>query len=467
MPLGQIFLILAMLAILFAPRRYALLPILIGTCYMTLAQGIEIGSLNFFCIRILIATGFLRALLRGEPIAGPLTSLDRLMLISAVWAMFSSIFHTRPGDAFVGSLGLIYNTCGIYFLVRIYCTTSDDVSRVFRMVCVLLIPLGVEMLLEQATSYNSFSALGGVSAEPAIREGRLRAQGPFAHAILAGTVGAVCLPFAVALWNKSRTTAVLGTLSCIVMVITSASSGPVMSGIFALLALALWRFRAHIYLLRRGFVALYLILALAMEAPVYYLIARIDLAGGSTGWHRARLIESAFQHFDEWWLAGTDYTRHWMPTGVSWSWDHTDITSQYLQLGVVGGLPLMLLFIRMLWLAFASVGRQLRAKTASGEPLYHDGFIVWALGASLFAHAVTSISVSYFDQSFVFLYMVLACIASLDSEGAAQEQAPATPPGHRGAMAAGACHVIASNSANGISHVRNSRENPLRQHDTR
>jgi hypothetical protein len=37
---------------------------------------------------------------------------------------------------------------------------------------------------------------------------------------------------------------------------------------------------------------------------------------------------------------------------------------------------------------------------------------VWALGASLFAHAVSFMSVSYFDQSFVALYVTLAAIAA-------------------------------------------------------
>ena len=41
--------------------------------------------------------------------------------------------------------------------------------------------------------------------------------------------------------------------------------------------------------------------------------------------------------------------------------------------------------------------------------------MVWALGASLFANAATMISVSYFDQSFVFLYLKLAAIGSLKS----------------------------------------------------
>ena len=82
-----------------------------------------------------------------------------------------------------------------------------------------------------------------------------------------------------------------------------------------------------------------ILLDLVMKAPAYYIIARADIIGGSTGWHRAALIDSAIRHLNEWWLIGTDYTRNWMVTGVSWSADNTDITNHYLYLGVLGGLP--------------------------------------------------------------------------------------------------------------------------------
>jgi hypothetical protein len=39
-------------------------------------------------------------------------------------------------------------------------------------------------------------------------------------------------------------------------------------------------------------------------------------------------------------------------------------------------------------------------------------FLPWALGASLFAHAATALAVSYFDQSFVFLYAAFAAIVA-------------------------------------------------------
>jgi hypothetical protein len=99
-----------------------------------------------------------------------------------------------------------------------------------------------------------------------------------------------------------------------------------------------------------------------------------------------------------------------MPTGVSWSAEHTDITNYYLKMGVWGGLPLMLLFIVILAKGFSFVGQTLRK---SADLPRESQFMVWALGASLFAHAATFISVSYFDQSFVFIYLTLAAISSV------------------------------------------------------
>jgi hypothetical protein len=71
---------------------------------------------------------------------------------------------------------------------------------------------------------------------------------------------------------------------------------------------------------------------------------------------------------------------------------------------------LMLLFIGGLVVAFSYVGKILRA-APDLDPSWQ--FLVWALGASLFANAATCISVSYFDQSFLFLYLVLGALGSV------------------------------------------------------
>jgi hypothetical protein len=422
-PIGLVLLLACAAAMLVVPRRWAPVPLLLITCYMVLSQGILLGPFNFFSIRLMILVGFARAVLRGEFADLRYSRIDALMLSWAAWALAASAFHDDPEATLVANGGLVFNTLGVYVLLRAFCRTLDDIGHLCRIAVLLLVPVSLEMVYEKVAASNAFSVLGGVPDVPNFREGRIRAQGPFAHSILGGTVGAVMLPIALGLWNSYRRTAIVGAAACATIVITSASSGPLLSAIFATMALAFWRWR---HLVRPALwcaLGTYMVLSVAMKAPPYYLLARIDLSGGSTGYHRARLIESSIHHLNEWWFAGTDVTRHWMATGVSWSPNHTDITNHYLVLGVQGGLPLTLLFVAVLWACFATVGRALRAVPDGYD---RQAFLIWSLGASLFAHAATCISVSYFDQSFVFLYVLIAALATL---------ATLTPRAVRGAIA--------------------------------
>ena len=403
------FVLINAIALVLLPRRWAPLPLLVGACYMTLGSGVEIGPFHFQVIRILVAVGVVRVIMRGERLADKMNSLDWLMVAWAAWALMSSLFHKDVFEVFVNRLGLIYNGCGIYFLLRVFCRSLIDVVSLCWITAILLVPLSIVMLSEQATGRNIFSALGGVAELSEVRNGKIRAQGPFAHSILAGTVGAVCLPLMIGLWRQHRNAAIVGTAACLSMIFASASSGPILSALFGIGALFMWHWRHRMRLLRWFALLGYLGLDLIMNAPAYYLLARIDLTGSSTGWHRAFLIEAALAHLSEWWLAGTDFTRHWMPYGVNWSGDQSDITNHYLMMGVAGGLPLMLLFIAVLATGFSFVGRMLRQMP---ELSPQSQFMIWALGVSLFAHSVTFISVSYFDQSFVFIYLSLAVIGS-------------------------------------------------------
>ena len=405
------FLLISVIAFLMLPRRWAPLPLLIGACYITRDQMIEVGPFHFTVLRLIIAAGLARVLMRGERLAGELNGLDRVMLIWMGWMLVSSGFHEDPSAAVIYRLGLVYDACGTYFLLRIFCQSLDDVENLCRLTAILLVPVAVEMLYENLALHNLFTALGGGLESPEIREGRIRAQGPFAHAILAGTVGAACLPLMVGFWQQYRKTAVAGITACGVMVFSCASTGPIMSAMAAIGALFLWRYHDQVRMrfIRWFAVVVYIALDFVMKDPAYFLIARIDLVGGSTGEHRSGLIQSAIEHLPEWWLAGTDYTRHWMPSGIPSSPEHTDITNHYLAQGVLGGLPLMLLFIAILYMGFSLVGKMLWQED---DLTQESRFMVWALGASLFVHAVTFISVSYFDQSSMFIYLTLAAIGS-------------------------------------------------------
>lgn len=409
-PLAILFFCFCAVLLVSVPRKWAPVPLLLGCTYMTLGQGIEIGSISLPVYRMMLLVGVVRVVMRGEGIAGPFNKVDKAMLLWGAWMIFASFFHDPERAGPVAAAGQVFNLTLIYFLIRIWCADLEEVCGVVTVIAILLVPVALEMFLEKTTGKNLFSFLGGVPEHAIIREGKFRAQGPFRHPILAGTVGATCIPLFVGILRQNKTMGMVGIGAGLVMVFASASSGPVMSLLSGVGALFLLRYKTFLPTLRKLFVVIYLVLMMVMAKPPYYLIARIDISGGSTGWHRAFLIENTFKYFSEWWAFGTDFTRHWMPLqGFANDPYHTDITNYYIGFGVSGGLLSMLLVIWMMWICFKWVGQL--SDLFEGEDSSSE-FLIWCFGASLFSHATTSISVAYFDQSMLFFWLTVAVISS-------------------------------------------------------
>ncbi len=400
-PIVVLFVLANAAALLLLPRKWAAAPILIGACYMTRGQSIDIGFASFTVIRILILVGAVRFVLRGEWIRGGFTALDWLFVAWGLWMIASVYFHEDPESPFVLRVREVYDAWGMYFLFRVICQTREDALQLTRIVGGVLFPIALAMLFEKVTGANPFARFGDVPMFSLVRNGVVRAQGPFAHSILAGSIGGACLPLMLGIWRDNRFVASLGLVGCLGMVIASGSSGPILAAATGVGVLAMWPIRDRMRLVRWSIVGGYLALELVMNRPAYFIIADVDLMGGSTSWYRAELIRSALAHLDEWWLTGTDYTRHWMPSGVMSSPNQTDITNHYLAMGVVGGLVLMFLFIAMFFVAFWQIGAAMRKDQKSV-------FAVWSIGACLAAHAVTCLSVSYDDHSIIFLYLTFA-----------------------------------------------------------
>jgi len=269
------------------------------------------------------------------------------------------------------------------------------------------------MTIEKVTTLNlSWTVMTGDAAYAEARQGRVRAAGPFMHPILAGTVGASLGVMLAFLTRSRRSHAVMLAGACALAVYSSASSGPVITLAAGSGALALWSWRERLGLIRTCALLTLVGLHIVMNAPVWYLAARLDLAGGSTGWHRAELISQALAHIDRWWLIGTDYTRDWFVYGMEWTTEMVDITNLYIHMGVQGGLLLMLLFIALLLKSFQLLGQKMAALRMVGNP---SEFMLWCIGAALFAHCVTFLSVTYYDQSAIFFCLIIGLVPGLCS----------------------------------------------------
>jgi hypothetical protein len=394
----------------FLPKRYAFVPLLVA--------AFNIGNVEFLgeltIVRVLILVGITRGIVTGVRPFDSSNTIDRLFLLFAFFAILSAPFHPEaPYDPYNERLGLILNVLGSFFYGRCYLTGEDPFKRLAMGSLIALLPLAVMLTLEVSTGRNYYYPhFGAWSATAQFRDG-FRASGPFAHSILAGTSGAVTIALFIPYWKDRKKLAITGIAGCLLIVSASNSSGPIAATGFAFIVIYLWKKRQYIRNAKWGAAIGIVLLSLYMDRPFYYIIDSIDFTGGSTGWHRARLIEMAIDHIHEWWLFGTDYTRHWMPTGVSWSPDHSDLTNYYLHLGVIGGLPLTLLLIAIIGLCLKKLINHVFALQADNK--MQEAFTIWCAIAALAAHASSFISISYFDQMFVLFYLLIAGISGLQS----------------------------------------------------
>jgi hypothetical protein len=381
---------------------------------MTLGQALIVGGLHFYLLRIIILFGLIRIIIRREIFSIKLTSIDKILI---AWLGISSFLYVLFSGNYVyltERLGGVYNTLGIYFIVRALVRDFDDTVLAVKMLGIIIIPLAVFFVVEFITGNNPFYYIfGGVPEYSEIRNGHTRCQGPFMHAILAGTFGTTAMPLFVGLWvydNRSRLLATGAFLAATIIVVSSAASGPVLAYLASIVGLICWKFRSKMRVIRWGIAIFLLALHVFMRAPVWFLISRLgDIAGGG-GWYRSALIDAAIRNFDEWWLIGTGRTAHWMPTGIESDPNMADIVNQFIAEGVKGGLLSMILFIWLIVLCFKTTGAAARNETQLSFP---ERFMIWSMGCTVLGHVTSFFSVSYFDQITIFWYLIIGMIAAL------------------------------------------------------
>jgi hypothetical protein len=408
-PIVLVAMLIAMALILLLPRKQIIWPFLLSSFLIPLGQSILIGGLHFFVIRIIILTVAVRMFaswfMSPEGIFG--NRLGTLDIVFLAWASCRAlagvlVFSFNSG-ALVYQGGFLLDAIGGFFVLRYLICDDEDIYRTIRVFATISLVIACCMLFEKVHQLNVFGLLGGVRIVPEMRGGSVRAEGPFEHELLAGTFGATILPLFFLLWRqgKSRILAVLGMSAATVMVITSHSSTSVMAYAAALLAVCAWPLRRHMRLLRWGFVLVLICLHLVMKAPVWFLIARIDIVGGSSGYHRAMLVNDFITHFRDWWLVGTTDNARWGAT----MWD---LCNQYVAEGQYGGLATFLCFLALIYICFSRIG--IARKSVEGDR--NKEWYFWILGATLFSHVVGFLGISYFDQTRVSWFALLAIIVT-------------------------------------------------------
>ena len=142
-------------------------------------------------------------------------------------------------------------------------------------------------------------------------------------------------------------------------------------------------------------------LHMAMKAPVWQLIDRMSIVGGSSGYHRYQLVDQCIRHFGDWWMYGVKDTG-------AWGWDMWDTANQYVSVADSTGLIPLILFVAILVYGFKYLVKAREAWADNKNMQLYN----WALGGALFANCVGFFGISYWDQTQVVWYTFLAIIVA-------------------------------------------------------
>ena len=421
-PVVLVAMLLTLLLVLLLPRKYVIIPFLASTFLIPLPQEVLIGGLHFFVFRII----FLALLLRmtvlvftsaSEPFGGRLNRFDLFFLLWAVCRATAVVLIFRVSGAVVNQVAFLLDVLGAFFVLRYLIWNDEDIARAIKTLAVVSSVIAGFMLYEKIHGLNVFGILGGVLLAPEVRDSVVRAQGPFQHEILAGVFGATLVPLFFLLWKTGKSTilAVAGFAAATTITFASASSTPLFAYVASLAALCYFPFRRYMRLTRWAIVSAIAALSLVMKAPVWFLIARVGIVGGSSGYHRAMLVNNFVTRFSDWWLIGTK-------ENSTWGANMWDLSNQFVAEGQTGGLLTFILFLTLICVAFSRLGRARKAVEGDRRQEWY----FWSIGCALFAHICAFMGISYFDQVRVlwFLVLVISVVAAAPYLETAKAHAP-------------------------------------------
>jgi hypothetical protein len=411
-PLVLLVVLIAGVLIVLSPRKRALAVFVASSILIPIDQVLVIAGMHFPMLRVLVLFGIIRLLrekifLRRQIFSGGVNKIDLSVVLFAIFTAIAGILLFRESGEAIFQLGNIYTIFGVYFLLRFLLRSREDVVLMVRTLAYIAMVIALVMSWEIVTGHNPYALLGGARssfyARLMERDDRFRALGCFGHPILAGTFGATMVPLFVLLWRegrKHRSLAIAGIVAATVITLTSNSSTPVMAYAAGVLALLMWPLRNSMRIIRWGIVITIVSLHIVMKAPVWHLISRIDISGGSSSYHRYMLIDQCIRHFGDWWLIGVKSTS-------DWGWDMWDTANQYVSVCDSSGLLTFLLFLATIVYGFKYLGNARRIAPDRKTKLF-----LWALGSALFAHVIAFIGISYWDQTQVLWYGLLAAISA-------------------------------------------------------
>ncbi len=403
------------------PRRLFVIPFIVAASFIPADQRMIIFDLDFTPLRILLVAAMGRLYLLGEVRRVQWGRFDKAVLVWAVMGAIIYVVQWGEMRAVIYKCGVLLDVLGTYWVFRQYLRSWDEISVTFNAFAVCAVLLAVPVMYEFSTGRNPFVVLGRVVTW--VREGRYRCQAAFPHSIMMGLFWGTLAPVFLAMTRMPRHRWLfwMATGASVFIVFASASSTPVCTLAAVLLLVALYKYRVYGRSLAWALLLMVMGLHVVMKAPVWHLLARVNVIGGSTGHHRYRLVDACIRHFGEWVFLGTRDTAHW-------GFGLQDVTNEYVIEAVRGGLATLVAFVVVLIMAVNIAGAgSLRA------PSHGRRWLMWGICVSLVGHCISFLGVAYFGQMRMLLYLMLGAVGMMAGVAENKPSLPSRPAGARSA----------------------------------
>jgi len=314
------------------------------------------------------------------------------------WASFKAVIYKS---------GVMYDCLGMYWIFRHVIRSWDDIFssiKLFAIFAIVSAPLIAAEKIRQASFYSIFG-----SVDAAFHMGRFRCAGPFPHYIMMGCFWASIIPllYSMIKVGESKKFYWLGIAAAFICVFYSASSTPLMTVGATICFWLLYKYRSKGKEMFWGLCVMLLALHLVMKAPVWHLMCRINIFGGSTGWHRFKIFDEFIAHVGDWFFLGTQNPRNW---DLNYP-EMGDITNQYMLEGIRGGVLTMVLFVIILVKAVSILSRTSITLSTSRQ-----SWLCWGICVSMLGHIVTFWGVSYFGQIEVLVYLTFSMVGFVEDQ---------------------------------------------------
>ncbi len=405
-PLVAIIMLIATVLIFVLSHKRVIAPFLLAFFSIPVQQVLVVGGIHFTMAQILIIAVLFRMIAfpgtpQGKRLVGGFNSFDTVMVVWSFTIFVCIVLQWMDRQALIKNLADLLGNVGGYLVVRYLIPDRAAALRATKTLAVICVIQGACMSSEHFTYHNVFAFAG--APQPTYRSGHVRAEGVMGG-LWGGAFASIAIPMFCWLWSekKSRVFAISGIVGATIMALSTYASTAWMGYGSAILALCFWPIRKQMRWVRWTIACTIIGLHLVMHGPVWSIIEKIDITGGSSSYHRYMLVDNCIRHFNNWWLIG--YKSY-----DSWGFDMWDLCNQFVAVALNGGLIGLILYITIFVKSFSAVG--IARKQVSGDR--KKEWMLWCLGSALFVNVIVSFGVSYMTHLSMCFFTLLACISAI------------------------------------------------------